>query len=209
MVSNHNPELDVRGELKIADPRVVLVTQPVARGCGHRWHVIQDFPFDYLISVDDDVLLSAAQLTRLFESLVANPDVPHGISGLFKGPDGEQRYAQRTNASVEYLTEVFAVTRGHLKNYLALQEALAADSDRARSDIESSVDFVILSRSGSGKAAVHDFGHVLRCESFKDPTVAVSLQEDFWTKVERVSRAEVRRELLGGPQWKDRYLDSP
>jgi hypothetical protein len=176
VVSNHNPALSadvVRMATRLSDPRVNLINQAVPQGCGRRWQVAKDFRFRYLISIDDDVLLYPHQLRRLFVGLLARPEVPHGIAGICIDKDERTAYHQRVNRSVDYLTEVYAITRTHFVEYWRLHQSLQQRSARRPAAGEPAGDFLLLSRSGKGRPLIHDVGYVLRCETYAAPEIAM------------------------------------
>lgn len=187
IVLSHNPDLRADTLVRVRDPRLVLVNAGKRLGCGHRWVVALAEDPEYLLVIDDDILLRTSQIPRLFSLLVARPDVPHGMSGVRRHEDGFLAFVDRRSTEVDYLCEVYALTRQHLTRYWELR-ALVTDPSVAER-VDSAMDFILVSRSGVGRAQVHDVGHILRCETFRTPGVAVHKESDFQRAIQEVSLA--------------------
>jgi hypothetical protein len=110
IISNHNPDVDIASLIKVMDERIKVVNQNVRRGCGHRWLVANEFSPEYLIVVDDDVLIFPGQLKKLFEALVTEPEMPHGFAGMVQHSDGYLEYRQEEERSLDYICEIYALT---------------------------------------------------------------------------------------------------
>jgi hypothetical protein len=141
-----------------------------------------------VIVVDDDILIFPWQLRRLFLHLIAEPEGPHGFTGMLHATDEEFRYCERDELSVDCLCEVYAVTRQHLERYAELEEFLSRDGEIAKT-IEAAADFMVISRCGSRKPRIHDGGHLFRCRTFERPGVAVHKGQGFWSGAADVWRA--------------------
>jgi hypothetical protein len=195
VVSNHNPGLRLPADLPTTDPRVVVVSQPVQRRCGYRWLVAQTFDPAYLIVLDDDVRLYPSQLARLFEYLVGDPSVPHGVAGLRQVADTECIFVERTDANVDFLCEVYAITGQHLRRYEALRARLE-EAPSMGELIDRSCDFVVLGRTGDGRPQIHDLGRIHRCETFNQVGVALHKDPSFREDVREVLHALKRSQTL-------------
>jgi choline kinase len=68
VISNHNPEMSIENKVETRDKRLVFINQETKRGCGYRWVIANGFNPEYLIVVDDDILLFPSQLQKLFEN---------------------------------------------------------------------------------------------------------------------------------------------
>ena len=110
VISNHNPAFKIEAHVTISDPRLAFVNQAVRRGCGYRWLVADGFSPQYLIVMDDDILLFPWQVEKLFSALVAEPEIPHGFAGMVQQPDGFLDYQQKQERRVDYICEIYAIT---------------------------------------------------------------------------------------------------
>ena len=182
IVSSHNPALGFESLARCRDPRLTCVRQSVARGCGYRWQVAAEYDPEYLIVVDDDLQLFSWQLARLFEHLVAEPSVPHGLAGMLLEADKQLRYQERRETPVDFLCEIYAVTRDHLRKFQQLRALLAANKTLA-DIVESMGDFVVISSAGSGRPKIHDVGRVFRCPTFNQQGIAVHKDKGFEQKI--------------------------
>jgi hypothetical protein len=100
VISNHNPDICINEKVKVNDNRVVFLNQSVKRGCGYRWLIANELDPEYLIVVDDDLLLFPSQLARLFKHLVNEPEIPHGMSGYLRSENGELEFYEKENMTV-------------------------------------------------------------------------------------------------------------
>lgn len=187
VAASHNPELRAETLVQAGDPRLVFVNASERRGSGYRWTVAETFDPEFLLAIDDDILLRASQIAGLYRHLLRRPEVVHGLSGIQRRDDGALDFMDRRNVEVDYLCEVYALTRQHLKRYGELR-ARVTDAPVAES-LDSAFDFVVVSRAGRGRARIHDLGHILRCETFKTPGVALHKQGDFESKLVSVLRS--------------------
>ena len=147
VISSHNPSIKIDDYIKVSDPRLILLNHSVRHGCGHRWMVADQFSPEYLIVMDDDILLFPWQLRKLFLALIAEPDLPHSFAGMVKQPNGFLEYHQKTERSVDYICEIYAITGKHLKHYIQLKDQIQKNPGPAKS-IEFTEDFIIVSRIG-------------------------------------------------------------
>lgn len=187
VVLNDNPSLRLDPRLTSLDDRVVVVNQDVRHGCSYRWVVASEFDPEYLLVIDDDLLLFPRQVEALFEALLADPDVPHGFAGMQRADGDRLDYVQRRDVTVHYLTEVYALTRKHLARYHQLYARLEASLAPAEC-VTMPGDFVVINRSGSRPPRIHRTGRLLRCPSFKQPGIAIHQSASFWDKVARLER---------------------
>lgn len=185
VVSNHNPDVRMREVVTARDPRVQIIEQGVRRGCGHAWNVIAEQPGDYFLVIDDDQLIAPSQVGRLFEALVAQPEVPHGLCG---GRGGGQ-YLERCEDDVEVLYNVYAVTRAHVARFHDVSRALVATGGITPEEIEYACDDLVISRAGAGPARIHDAGFVLRCRTGGATGVAIFREDGFHDRRARVDAA--------------------
>ncbi len=195
VVSSHNPVLRLDQATRVRSDRLVFRSEPIARGCGHRWLVAQELASPYLIVVDDDLLLFPAQLAMLFTQLLANPAVPHGLAGMLYSDCDTLTYRESMELEADFLCEAYAVTQDHVKRYCEARKLLGVDPDLAHG-IDSAVDFVLISDAGAGKARMHDVGSVFRCRTFNQPGTAVHTQQGFEDRIRHTVKA---LHAAGGP----------
>lgn len=192
VISNHNPQFKIDDFVKVHDRRLVLRNQSTRRGCGYRWLVARDFSPEYLIVVDDDIVLFPRQLKVLFESLLREPAIPHGLSGMRRKQDGHLEFRQRENIEVHYLTEIYAVSQEHLERYFEMVEILEEQDENISDEIGSMVDFIVISQTGTHQPKIHKAGRIYRDETFNVEGVAVHKNERFSIVVNKVSQAVER-----------------
>ena len=188
IVSNHNPQVKLEDFVKVSNTRLSVVNQDIRHGCGYRWLVASQFSPEYLIVMDDDILLFPGQVKKLFMSLLLEPDIPHGFAGMVQQSNGALDYYQKSDRSVDYLCEIYAITGTMLKQYVDLKDRIQTSPELARS-IESTADFVIISRTGRLKPKIHYAGHLLRCPTFNRAGVAVHKERAFLEDVHAVTHA--------------------
>jgi hypothetical protein len=174
IVSNHNPELLIEDWVKIKDARLTLINQPTRRGCGYGWIVASKANPEFLISIDDDLLIFPAQLAKLFTQLVEQPEVPHGYAGRLNS-----KYYQNKEMEVDNLLQIYAVTGTHLRKYLELVEAITSHNYSSYESIEFWADDILISQTGTKKPIIHNLGFLLRCPTANEPGVATYKNEEF------------------------------
>jgi len=191
VVSSHNPDVKAEALVRVTDRRLTFLNAPERRGCGHRWTVAAALDPEHLLVIDDDILLSACQIAGLFQHLVGLPAVPHGLSGFRQLDAGGGDFVDRQDVTVDYLCEVYAVTRQHLRRYAELRTRVENVAPVGEL-IDAVFDFVVVGRTGSGRPRIHDLGRILRCETFKTPGVAVHKREGFEAQMLQVAEALAR-----------------
>ena len=102
VISSHNPDVRIDDHVTARDPRLVLLNQSIRCVCGYRWIVAREISPEYLIVIDDDIVLFPWQLKILFESLLEEPKIPHGLSGMVRMNDGSFQFQQRKNIEIHY-----------------------------------------------------------------------------------------------------------
>jgi hypothetical protein len=178
IISNHNPDIRIEDRVRIRDMRLVLMNQEIRRGCGYRWSIANQFDPEYLVVVDDDILLFPGQLAKLFMHLVHEPEIPHGFTGFRQLENNEFEYRAKENITVDFLCEIYALTGSHLKQYTTLKN-LVARNDTLTEMIENTADFMVISRTGSQNPKIHNVGPLLRCPTFNKTGVAVHKEKGF------------------------------
>jgi hypothetical protein len=182
LVSNNNPEVDLRPYLDLDDPRFELIQQPVRRGPAYRYDLARECPGNEFLCLDDDVFLGPWQLRRLVAALRRDPSVPRGIGGeIYDSRVGRLRWLERRppfwrnqTRPVDVILQAYAFTRAHLERYFQLLDAISLRND----NVPHSED-VILSLAGVGRPILEDVGFVYRCTSSRDPAIAIHQSEGF------------------------------
>jgi len=172
IISNHNPRVNIQERIKIKDRRVKVISQIVKRGCGFRWQIANEIKPSYLVVIDDDLFIFPEQLTRLFKSLLAEPEIPHGLSGMLCFPDGSYEFHDEENREVDFLCEIYAVTQKHLDRYMDIYADLSSNESVSKI-VDSATDFIIISQTGIFRPKIHNVGRLYRDGTFKKEGVAV------------------------------------
>jgi hypothetical protein len=197
VISNHNPDVRIEDKIKIKDGRLNFINQTTRRGCGYRWLVAQELNPEYLIVVDDDIWFFPLQLAKLFSHLVAEPLIPHGITGMLFVENKDLEYHEKKDMTVDFLCETYAVTGDQVNQYMELRRLVAKNEDLADM-IDSAADFMIISRAGAGKPKIHDVGRLFKADTFKQVDVAVHKNDRFDKSVLEVGRVLSNLETLSG-----------
>jgi hypothetical protein len=170
IVSNNNPDVDLTHYLRLDDPRIELIQQPVRTRQGMRFSLAAERGADdpYLISPDDDIFLYPSQIETLFRGLVAEPAVPHGIRGeVWRKPGSPIAYPFDPTAVgdgwVEHLTGYYAFTAEQARRCLEIYSALGWNDPNAIGNGED----IVLSFSGADRPRIHDIGGFLQCNSWQ------------------------------------------
>lgn len=187
VVSNHNPEFDLEKWLPMTDARMRIISSSEKTSCSHRWHVAKQCKNEYVLVLDDDVLLFPNQVKALYKAFLSDADVPHGLAGKTRG-----EYSRNCNREVDYLVEAYFVSKIHIGKYLQLENILER---RAGLAINSS-DFLLISKCGntSSLAKIHNIGPVLRCRTYRSRDIALHRNADFDEK-NRIFRSILENEL--------------
>lgn len=189
VVSNHNPDLTIADRIVINDRRITCVDQTTRRGCGFRWQIAKDLETCYIISIDDDILIFPSQVKTLFQHLIQEPEVPHGFSGIIRLENEGIKYLEQNNIDVDYLCEIYAVTKDHVKRYFEINRLLIEIDETFTEIIEKFHDFIIISQTGSGKPKIHKKGRIFRSETFKTAGIALHKDQEWSKSFLKVSRA--------------------
>jgi hypothetical protein len=99
IISNHNPQVQINPLIVVRDDRITIVNHEIRRGCGYRWLVAHEYAPEYLIVMDDDILMFSCQLARLFKSLVAEPEIPHGFAGMVQNANSSHKHFNSNSTS--------------------------------------------------------------------------------------------------------------
>lgn len=196
LFSNHNPRVSLSSMIRVIDPRLMISEEPEERGCGYRWEVARRRGADYVMVLDDDVLIRPQQVKMLFLALLNEPGRVHGVRGLMATGDGFVPVA-RQSCDVDLLCELYAVTASHLDRYAARRAQLSGPVLQL---VDQNNDFVLISTCGSASPRIVDVGRLLLAETFKTPGVAVHMRDGFWQETALVASvlhpgASARRQL--------------
>ena len=187
IISNHNPEIRLEDWVHTDDSRVVLMNHPVRRGCGHGWIVASKDSADFFIVIDDDMLIYPQQLAVLFKQLISQPEIPHGFIG--RRVDGE--YVMDRETEVEFLYNIYAVTKAHIQTYLKYTQEIITNGYASRESIEYWGDDIVVSHTGTGLPRIHKVGSIRQCKTTKTSGVATFTENQFDGR-----RLEVYRALI-------------
>jgi len=184
VISNHNPQLFLEDVITFSDKRMKLINQPRKCGCGYGWIVASKTNAEFIISVDDDVLIFPMQLAKLFRKLVEYPEVPHGLAG-----GCGSRYYRSRELEVEQLYEIYAVTKQHIDVYFQLFKRIISFNLASAEDIQFWSDDILISHAGTARPRIHDVGFILRCLTAREVGIATHMEDQFYERRVRVARA--------------------
>ena len=187
ILSNNNPALQMRDFVRQRDPRLQITDQPARCYPSKRYELARDSGEQWLLCIDDDTFLTPRQIRSLFESLLADPERPHGIAGEnFGAANGTASYIfgrPGEAEEVDCLVWAYAFTREHALRYFALLEELGIGSSSLRANED-----IVISDSGAGRPLVHHFGTLHLCSSRDSESVATSKQAGFREQREALLR---------------------
>ena len=198
VITNHNPNIKIEKKINVRNDRLICINQDVRRGNGYRWRVANTLDGEYFIVIDDDVLLFPDQLKMLFQHLISEPAIPHGYTGQLHLRNDDFEYHERENIEVDYLCELYAVSKYHVKRYAEIERILS-DQETALVDfVERFADHIVISQTTAHNPKIHKISRLLRSETFKTPGIATHKDEHFEDSVLKVCRA-VRKIKLQAP----------
>jgi len=178
IISNHNPEIQIEYEDVVRDERLVIINQKTKRGCGFRWSIAGSFDPEYLIVMDDDIMLYPTQIASLFMHLISEPENPHGFTGMLRNENKEIEIYDEKDLVVDFICETYAVTRQHLRRYMEIEKHITINKQLSKM-IESSADFIIISQSGLSNPRIHNLGRIIKCPTHNKAGIAVHKEEGF------------------------------
>jgi hypothetical protein len=183
IISNHNPDIKIDSLIKVRDNRLTVINQHVRRACGYRWLVADQYSPEYLIVMDDDILIFPWQLKSLFESLLLEPQMPHGFAGMIFYRLNGFVYYEREEKEVDYICEVYALTGSQLKKYMELRNDFVFRNHSLEDTVDYYADFIFLNRVGQQKPKIHDGGRLFRCSTYNEVGTAMHKENGFWNHV--------------------------
>ena len=184
ILSNHNPNVLIEDWVKIKDDRLNMINQPTRRGPGYCWDLAKKEDSQFFILIDDDFLVSPKQIKILFQRLLDNSDIPHGVTG-----HNNLEYYQNIDMEVDILNQIYAITKTHLNKYFEIAEAINAIDHEAYETIEPYAHEIIISKTGKNRPRIHNIGLLTRCPTARKPSVAIHQSEDFRIKRVKVFNA--------------------
>lgn len=189
VISNHNSDVKIEEKAKIRDKRVIYINQQTKRACGYRWRIAKELQAEYLVALDDDILMFPFQLKTLVEHLIQEPEIPHGLTGMIHLQDNQFQFREREDIDVHYLCEVYAVTQQHIKQYFEIEAALAKQDKTLPETVEKLGDFIVISQAGIHNPKIHKAQRLFRSETFKTVGIANHKEQQFGNSMLEVSQA--------------------
>lgn len=187
ILSNNNPDLRMREFVREHDDRLQITDQTARCFPSKRYELARESGDEWLLCIDDDTFLTPRQIRSLFEALLANPTVPHGVAGEnFRPEGGFAEYLFGTPGkpeAVDCLVWAYAFTHQHAERYFELLHGLGIENANFRANED-----IVLSLTGNGRPLVHNFGTLHLCGSRDAEDVATSKQTGFREQRESLLR---------------------
>lgn len=187
LLSNNNPDIDIRAHLDRATERLTVLQQTEHWPAVKRFCLAREEAGDYFVCIDDDLFLTVEQIDGLVARLIAEPAVPHGIWGAnvrfrrnAQGGDVVllQGGLRNIEAPVRIINRTYAFTAAHVQRFFELLALLGIEDPRALGP----ADDIVLSFSGTGAPLVHDLGPLEDCPTADLPGVAVWQEPGFFDR---------------------------
>ncbi|ETZ23847.1 hypothetical protein [Pedobacter sp. V48] len=185
ILSNNNPEVDLKSYVKIDDNRFVLINQERDSGCIKRYELAYVEHSEYYFCIDDDLFLSKTQIQYLMVNLINDPFRPHGFWGqsLLKLNDkisfGES--VVNCDQEVDILNRAYFFTRKHVVELFRLLSLSQIDIEDA-----GLCDDIFLSSSGVKKPSMHFIGKFEDCPTSNEFGIASWKGFEFEKKRQKV-----------------------
>jgi hypothetical protein len=192
VISNHNADIRIQDKVSLQDERLVFMNQKISRTCGYRWRIAKELDSEYIIAIDDDILLFPSQLKKLFQHLIQEPEIPHGFSGMLHLKNDEFQFREREELVVHFLCEIYAVTKEQVRDYFEIETMLIEKENVLPDVIERYGDFIVISQTGIQNPKIHNGGRLMRSNTFKTSGVANHKDDEFTDSVVKVSNAVER-----------------
>jgi len=157
-------------------------------GAGRRLLFAAGLSCDLVIAIDDDLFLSASQITELIARSLKDSVRTHGVWGQqIVDIDGSPRMSfaiKNTNRLVDVLNRAYAFTPGHARNALQIADSLGLQRDNL-----GPVDDILLSFGAPSRPMCHDVGILTECRTSNQTGVAVWRQKGFErTRVDTIAK---------------------
>ena len=178
IVSNNNPEVDLRDWIGIDSDRLQLIAQPKPTPPGVRVSLARKAGGRHFISIDDDVFLSPGQLHRLYRAYLSDPSVPHGFHGQCweeAEREGGLGGVVLGDKRVDVLNRAYFFSESQLTEFERLAALLHLGPPEA---IRNGED-VLLSFCGERRPRIHGIGPVLECPTSDRAGIAVWREPGF------------------------------
>ena len=185
LVQNNNPEIDITEWITSKDSRLVIKNSKTRKWAGSRWDVARSVDDPFYLAIDDDVFLFPGQIAQLFNYLLDDPSVPHGIHGVFwphkptQIESGTIMHRAREESTVDVLHQLYAVTNRHVQKQRELLGQIRARMERAGTTASRFGDDIVISHCGAGRARIHDLGFVPVCPTSHVDEIALSRLDCF------------------------------
>jgi hypothetical protein len=191
IVSNNNPDIRMEDWFDFTDSRLEFINQNTRRRAGYRFEIAKDLDDEYFIFIDDDLFLTPFQITTVFNALLSNPSVPHGVWGQRFWKNGEkiswQDGISNYDGELDVINRTYFLTRLHVNKFTLLIKELGLHSI---TDLKFGDD-IILSFSGDKRPICHDVGFLLNCPTKDSISIAIWKENEFFSY-----RTEMYEKLL-------------
>lgn len=189
IVSNRNTQVKIRDWVSSTDPRLILVDETTSTQRGHRLILARQTGAEYVVSMDEDILLTPKQWKKFFEFLLADEQCPHGIIGHVYRPgitssNGSPfHHIAGRDTEVDVLIGAYACTSEHLKRAFDLAAKIGVSD---LSQLRNGED-ILLSFAGTTQPRIHPLKPVLFCASAGLPGFAFTeTYYDSWDERVRI-----------------------
>ncbi len=184
IVSNNNPDVDLRSYIKISDKRLNLVQHTERKSCAYRFDLAKNAQCASVICLDDDLFFYPSTLRRLCEEFTVNDNTPLGMTGFRVDWDKtteshlEVSRFRDEDETVDVLNRCYLFNRRHLTRYFELSRYIQR-TDPSLSEDLSLFDDILISASGGTQARVCHSGDYIPCPSGMDAALAVHRRDSF------------------------------
>lgn len=188
IVSNNNPEIDIRQHISLADPRLEIINQAERKRPTVRWELAQsETPeCDIVVCPDDDIFLYPEQIKKLVQFAIDDPERSHGVVGSI-----DAKYVSRHNTECDFLMRCYVTTQQHIKRYFELTEQIPFYQ-------ENGIilgDDMIISLSAPKAAKIHKVGYILSCKTSMQDKIAI-YTEDFFCERRAIIYEQAKKARL-------------
>lgn len=180
IVSNNNPDVDIRRWLYVQSDRLRVINQPQHESTTMRQRIAREYagPGKYFLMIDDDIFLRPEQLESLCKFFEERPAVPHGIWGKAWQDGHFSKFVANREAEVDILNRVYAYSSDHLAEFFRLTDALGMPEGTADWR-QNWWDDIVLSFGGPDRPLIHSVGPFVDCPSQGSRNIAVWRSENF------------------------------
>ncbi len=168
-------------------------------GPGYRFEIVAALPHDVVGCIDDDLILTAAQIDALFRQFEIEPQRLHGVWGERFHRNGRDIVAKRGIRGVE--AEVDVLNRAYFlsPSQARVGSRLAASVGYPRwRDVRVGSD-IIASYAALMAPMCHDVGPLRDCPTSNDPSIAVWRQSGFYEQRAAILASLMARDRPGSP----------